>query len=66
MVKSEEVTVSIGATVNLGDFNSIRVEVGRTVPVKSGDTAEQTEKRLYESLQKSLVQKVKELKEEME
>lgn len=62
----ESVTVSIGATINLGDFNSMRVDLGRTVPVPSGKTAAETEEALYKALEKSLVKRVKKLKEELD
>ena len=39
-MKIREVTYSRGATINTGNFNSVRVDVSATVVVEEGEDAE--------------------------
>ena len=53
MIKS--VTVSVGRTVNLGDFNSLRVEGSATAELAEGDTLETIEREALAEARKMML-----------
>jgi hypothetical protein len=65
-IPKHRVSVSAGYTKNMGDFESLRVDVGLEIDGKPGETPEQTYLRAAEWVEKKLVDKVDEVTKELE
>jgi hypothetical protein len=65
---SEEIklSVTLGYTLNLGNFQSLRVDIGCTDFVRSDETKEQAADRIYKFVEEQVVSKVDEAKKELE
>jgi hypothetical protein len=59
------VTLSLGYTVNTGNFESLRVDIGYTDSVAPDETHADAADRIYNDLSSKLVEKIKEIKEEL-
>ena len=57
------VKVSLGMTLNLGNFQSLRVEVGLDDDQRSGETTEEAFERVYQFVETQLAEKVTEARE---
>lgn len=62
--EAARVTFSVGYTKNMGDFNSLRVDVGLSDSVQEGETLEEASDRVYSFVSEELVKRIEnELKE---
>lgn len=68
MIMSEEtkLSVTLGYTLNLGNFQSLRVDIGCTDFVRSDETKEQAADRIYKFVEEQVISKVDEAKKELE
>jgi len=68
VIMSEEIklSVTLGYTLNLGNFQSLRVDIGCTDFVRSDETKEQAADRIYKFVEEQVVSKVDEAKKELE
>lgn len=57
-----QVSVQLGATINMGDYESLKVSVGLTYPCKANKTqVSQTMKAVYTTVRKEMAREIKEL-----
>ena len=61
---STKVNVTLGYTLNLGNFQSLRLDLGVTDSTKNGETADQAFERVYKFVEDKLTAKIKEAQEE--
>ncbi len=68
MVENNEtkVSVTLGYTLNLGNFQSLRVDLGVVDHTRNDETTKQAMDRVYAYIESELVSKVKEAKESLE
>jgi methyl coenzyme M reductase subunit D len=66
MSESTNVSVTLGYTLNLGNFQSLRIDIGVTDFVRSGENTESAVDRVYEFVENKVIQKVEEAKKELE
>lgn len=60
------VTVNLGYTLNLGNFQSLRVDLGCTDFVRDGENTDSAMNRVYDFVESKVVAKIEEAKREME
>lgn len=60
-----KVSVTLGYTLNLGNFQSLRVDLGVVDNVRDGETTNDAMNRVYDFVEAKVVQKVQEAKEEI-
>ena len=60
------VSVTLGYTLNLGNFQSLRVDLGCTDFLREGETMDTAMQRVYKFIEDKVVQKVDEAKKELE
>lgn len=60
------VKVSLGYTLNLGNFQSLRIDIGVEDDRREGETVDEAFSRVYGFTESKLVQKINEAKEEIE
>ena len=63
--ENTKVTVTLGYTLNLGNFESLRVDLGIVDSRRDGETVDQAFERVYEFVETKLGEKVKEAKSEI-
>ena len=63
---STKVNVTLGYTLNLGNFQSLRLDLGVIDSKRDGETTEQAFDRVYKFVEDKLAEKVKESLEEAE
>lgn len=61
-----KVTVALGYTLNLGNFESLRVDFGITDSRRDGENISDAFERVYSFVENKLADKVKEAKQELE
>ena len=61
---STRVNVTLGYTLNLGNFQSLRLDLGVTDSAKNGETVDQAFERVYKFVEDKLTEKIKEAQEE--
>lgn len=61
---STKVNVTLGYTLNLGNFQSLRLDLGVTDSAKNGETVDQAFERVYKFVENKLTEKIKEAQEE--
>jgi len=66
MSETTNVSVTLGYTLNLGNFQSLRIDLGITDFVRNGENTEQALDRVYEFVENKVIQKVEEAKKELE
>lgn len=66
MSDKSQVTATLGYTLNLGNFQSLRVDLGYTDFVRSEETPEQAMHRVYQFVEKQVTNKIEEAKKELE
>ena len=66
MSESTNVSVTLGYTLNLGNFQSLRIDIGITDFVRNGENTDQALDRVYEFVENKVIQKVEEAKKELE
>ena len=60
-----KVNVTLGYTLNLGNFQSLRVDIGVIDSTRNGETTSQAFDRIYAFVEEKLTTKVNEAKEEV-
>lgn len=58
-----KVSVTLGYTLNLGNFQSLRVDLGVVDHTREGETTNEAMDRVYQFVEAKVVEKVKEAKE---
>ena len=61
-----KVTVGLGYTLNLGNFQSLRIDIGIEDSKRDGETTSEAFDRIYAFVEAKLVEKVKEGSEAIE
>lgn len=62
--ETTKVSVTLGYTLNLGNFQSLRLDLGVTDFRKNGETVDQAFERVYKFVEDKLTDKIKEAQEE--
>ena len=60
-----KVSVTLGYTLNLGNFQSLRVDLGVVDHVRNGETTNDAMDRVYAFVESKVVEKVQEAKSEI-
>ncbi len=60
-----KVSVTLGYTLNLGNFQSLRVDLGVVDHVRDGETTNDAMNRVYDFIEAKVVEKVQEAKTEL-
>ncbi len=60
-----KVEVTLGYTLNLGNFQSLRVDIGIEDSLRNEENVEQAFDRVYSFVEKKLIEKINEAKEEV-
>lgn len=63
--ESTKVSATLGYTLNLGNFQSLRVDLGVVDNVRNDETVEQAMNRVYDFVETKVVEKVNEAKAEL-
>jgi hypothetical protein len=63
---STKVTVGLGYTLNLGNFQSLRIDVSVTDNKREGENTNDAFERVYKFVEEKLAEKVKESQDEAE
>lgn len=66
MSNSTSVTVNLGYTLNLGNFQSLRVDLGCTDFLREGEEKEAAMDRVYNFVEAQVIQKVSDAKKELD
>lgn len=61
-----KVTVTLGYTLNLGNFQSLRLDLGVTDGKRDGENVDQAFERVYKFVEDKLAEKINEAKAELE
>ncbi len=61
---STKVNVTLGYTLNLGNFQSLRLDLGIVDGKREGETTDQAFERVYKFVEDKLTEKIKEAQEE--
>lgn len=59
------VSVNLGYTLNLGNFQSLRVDLGCTDYVRDGENTDSAMSRVYGFVENKVMEKIEEAKREM-
>jgi hypothetical protein len=62
--ESTKVNVTLGYTLNLGNFQSLRLDLGVIDNARNGETVDQAFNRVYKFVEDKLTEKIKEAQEE--
>lgn len=65
MSDKTSVTVSLGYTLNLGNFQSLRLDLGCTDWVRDGENVDSATDRVYKFIEEKLVEKISEAQKEL-
>ncbi len=60
-----KVNVTLGYTLNLGNFQSLRVDLGVVDHVRDGETTNDAMNRVYDFVEAKVIEKVQEAKTEI-
>jgi hypothetical protein len=63
---STKVNVTLGYTLNLGNFQSLRIDLGIVDSRRDGETVNEAFERVYSFVEQKLTEKVNESKAELE
>lgn len=66
MSNNTSVTVNLGYTLNLGNFQSLRVDLGCTDFLREGEDKEAAMDRVYSFVESQVIQKVSDAKKELD
>jgi hypothetical protein len=66
MSEKTDVSVTLGYTLNLGNFQSLRIDIGITDFVRAEENTDQALDRVYDFVEKKVIEKVEEAKKELE
>jgi len=64
--QNTQVTVNLGYTMNLGNFQSFRIDLGCTDYVRETENVDQAMERVYEFVEDKVIAKLEEAKKEIE
>ena len=64
--KETKINVALGYTLNLGNFQSLRIDLGVEDSKKEGENVQQAFDRVYAFVEEKLTEKVKEASSEMQ
>jgi hypothetical protein len=64
--ENTKVTVGLGYTLNLGNFQSLRIDISITDNKRDGENTNEAFERVYKFVEEKLAEKVKESVEEAE
>lgn len=64
--ENTKVNVALGYTLNLGNFQSLRIDIGVEDSKREGETVNEAFDRIYSFVETKLVEKVKEGSSELE
>jgi len=64
--ENTKINIALGYTLNLGNFQSLRIDLGVEDSRRDGETVQQAFDRVYEFVEARLVEKINESKEEIE
>jgi hypothetical protein len=59
-MEDTKVNVALGYTLNLGNFQSLRIDIGITDSKRDGETTSDAFNRVYEFVEAKLSEKIKE------
>ena len=59
-----KINVTLGYTLNLGNFQSLRIDLGIVESRKDGETIDQAFERVYAFVEQKLTEKIKEAENE--
>jgi len=62
--EATKVNVTLGYTLNLGNFQSLRLDLGVVDSTRNGETVDQAFERVYKFVEDKLTSKIKEAQEE--
>ena len=62
---STKVNVTLGYTLNLGNFQSLRLDLGVVDSTRNGETIDQAFNRVYKFVEDKLTEKIQEAKSEI-
>jgi hypothetical protein len=65
MIDKTTVNVTLGYTLNLGNFQSLRVDLGCTDFVRDGENHEDAMERVYKFVETKVVEKIEDAKKEL-
>jgi hypothetical protein len=60
-----KINVTLGYTLNLGNFQSMRLDLGIVDSRREGETVDQAFERVYDFVEKKLIEKINESKSEI-
>jgi hypothetical protein len=63
--ESTKVSVTLGYTLNLGNFQSLRVDIGVVDSVRNEEDIDQATNRVYDFVESKVIEKVNEAKAEL-
>jgi len=63
--KNTKISATLGYTLNLGNFQSLRLDLGVVDDRREGENIEEAFERVYAFVEKKLTEKVKEAKESL-
>lgn len=63
---STKINVTLGYTLNLGNFQSLRLDLGVIDSKRDGENTEQAFERVYKFVEDKLTEKINEAKSELE
>lgn len=66
MSEQTKVSVTLGYTLNLGNFQSLRIDIGCTDFLRTEETMDQAVDRVYKFVEEQVISKVDEAKKELE
>lgn len=66
MSEKTDVSVTLGYTLNLGNFQSLRIDIGVTDFVRADEAVDEAVNRVYDFVEKKVIEKVEEAKQELE
>jgi hypothetical protein len=64
--ETTKVNVALGYTLNLGNFQSLRVDIGIEDSKRDGENIDEAFERVYKFVEEKLTSKVKEAEEEVQ
>lgn len=64
--KSDEIWVSMGVTINTGNYSSYKVDAGKRIVIQKDETDDQAWERLWSDVDNQLSEKVAEAKADLE
>ena len=65
-MEDTKVSVTLGYTLNLGNFQSLRLDLGVTDSKRDGENTDQAFERVYKFVEEKLTNKITEAKAEIE